>query len=300
MLVALCRSPQFQTQRCVAQPRQARAAFPPLHEPTRFERQDHGGPKKISVLNHYNFHFDLQTQSLLSGHTSDATKYLIVNVVFHCSKVKVRGVAVRSCRQRCRSLNCSFAIFTGALAATPRAFAQAQAPANPPPVTMPQIVLSAPKIKPKPRRTARRRAPPAAPANVASANAIAQNAVLTAVPGTPAQVGNWPVGVPRYIFNVWTTYDFATNGIHRFRVGGLSYNSLSCANSGNTSWVPPSTVIDAMFGYCQPHWDAQIGIKNIGNDLLHVRGARRRLCRRAAHLLRQSCVAFLNADRQRQ
>jgi iron complex outermembrane recepter protein len=98
------------------------------------------------------------------------------------------------------------------------------------------------------------------------ANAIAQNAVLTAVPGTPSQVGNWPVGVPRYIFNVWTTYDFAINGIHGFRVGGgLSYNSLTYANSGNTSWIPPSTVIDAMFGYYQAHWDAQIGIKNIGN-----------------------------------
>jgi iron complex outermembrane receptor protein len=98
------------------------------------------------------------------------------------------------------------------------------------------------------------------------ANAIAQNAVLTAVPGTPSDVGNWPVGVPRYIFNTWTTYDFAINGIHGFRVGGgLSFNSKTYANNGNTSWIPDSTVIDAMFGYYAKHWDAQIGIKNIAN-----------------------------------
>jgi iron complex outermembrane recepter protein len=98
------------------------------------------------------------------------------------------------------------------------------------------------------------------------ANAIAQNAVLTAVPGTPADVGNWPVGVPRYIFNTWATYDFAINGIHGFRVGGgLSFNSKTYANNGNTSWIPDSTVINAMFGYYAPHWDLQIGINNIAN-----------------------------------
>jgi iron complex outermembrane recepter protein len=98
------------------------------------------------------------------------------------------------------------------------------------------------------------------------ANAIAQNAVLTAVPGTPADVGNWPVGVPRYIFNTWTSYDFAINGIHGFRVGGgLSFNSKTYANNGNTSWIPDSTVIDAMFGYYATHWDVQVGVKNIAN-----------------------------------
>ncbi len=98
------------------------------------------------------------------------------------------------------------------------------------------------------------------------ANAIAQHAVLTEVPLTPSQVGNVPVGVPRYIFNLWSTYDFAINGIHGFRVGGgVSYNSKTYANTGNTSWIPDSTVIDAMFGYYAKQWDAQIGIKNIAN-----------------------------------
>jgi iron complex outermembrane recepter protein len=98
------------------------------------------------------------------------------------------------------------------------------------------------------------------------ANAIAQRAELTAVPLTPSQVGNWPVGTPEYIFNVWTTYDFAINGIHGFRVGGgLSYNSKTFANTANSAWIPASTVVDTMFGYYAAHWDAQIGIKNIAN-----------------------------------
>jgi iron complex outermembrane receptor protein len=98
------------------------------------------------------------------------------------------------------------------------------------------------------------------------ANAIAQKAVLTAVPLTPTQVGNWPVGVPAYILNLWTTYDFAIAGVHGFRVGGgLSYNSKTYANTGNTAWIPDSTVANAMFGYYDKHWDAQVGIKNITN-----------------------------------
>lgn len=97
-------------------------------------------------------------------------------------------------------------------------------------------------------------------------NATAQQATLTAVPLTPSQVGNWPVGVPKYIFNLWTTYDFAINGIHGFRVGGgLSYNSKTYANTANSAWIPDSTVINTMFGYFAPHWDAQIGINNVAN-----------------------------------
>ena len=98
------------------------------------------------------------------------------------------------------------------------------------------------------------------------ANAIAQKAVLTAVPLTPSQVGNTPVGVPRYIFNVWTTYDFAIAGVRGFRVGaGLSYNSKTYASTADTAWIPDSTVIDAMLGYYGAHWDAQVGVKNITN-----------------------------------
>jgi iron complex outermembrane recepter protein len=98
------------------------------------------------------------------------------------------------------------------------------------------------------------------------ANGIVQQAVLTAVPLTPSQVGNQPVGVPPKIFNLWTTYDFAIAGINGFRVGGgLSYNDKSFANTANSGWIPPSTVFDGMVGYYSAHWDAQFGVKNIGN-----------------------------------
>jgi iron complex outermembrane recepter protein len=98
------------------------------------------------------------------------------------------------------------------------------------------------------------------------ANAITQTANLTTVPLTPSQAGNWPVGVPAHIFNIWTTYDFAIAGIKGFKVGtGLSYNDRTYANTGNTSWIQPSTVIDGMIDWSDNHWDAQFGIKNIGN-----------------------------------
>ena len=98
------------------------------------------------------------------------------------------------------------------------------------------------------------------------ANMISQTAKLTAVPVTPSQVGNWPVGVPAHIYNVWSTYDFAIASINGFRVGaGLSYNSLTYGNTANTVWIPTSTVADAMFGYSAAHWDAQLGVKNIAN-----------------------------------
>ncbi len=98
------------------------------------------------------------------------------------------------------------------------------------------------------------------------ANAIWQTAKLTQVPGTPNQVGNWPVGVPAQIYNLWSTYDFSIAGIQGFRVGaGVSFNSRTFANTGNTSWIPSSTVADAMIGYYAKNWDAQLGIKNIAN-----------------------------------
>ena len=98
------------------------------------------------------------------------------------------------------------------------------------------------------------------------ANMISQDARLTAVPLTPSQVGNWPVGVPAHIYNVWSTYDFAIAGIKGFRVGaGLSHNSYSYGSTANTGWIPSSTVADAMFGYYGKNWDAQIGVKNITN-----------------------------------
>ena len=98
------------------------------------------------------------------------------------------------------------------------------------------------------------------------ANMISQTARLTAVPLTPAQVGNWPVGVPAHIYNIWSTYDFAIAGIKGFRVGaGVSYNGATFGTTADNVWIPSSTVADAMFGYYANNWDAQIGVKNITN-----------------------------------
>jgi len=96
------------------------------------------------------------------------------------------------------------------------------------------------------------------------ANMISQTAKLTQVPSAPIQVGNWPVGVPAHIVNVWTTYDFAIAGIKGFRAGaGVSYNSKTFGNTTNTGFIPSSTVMEAMLGYYAAHWDAQIGVKNL-------------------------------------
>jgi len=98
------------------------------------------------------------------------------------------------------------------------------------------------------------------------ANAITQEANLTAVPLTPTQVGNWPVGVPAHIVNAWSTYDFAIAGIDGFRAGaGISYNGKTYGNTANAVWIPSSTVADAMLGWFSPHWDVQLGIKNLTN-----------------------------------
>jgi iron complex outermembrane receptor protein len=98
------------------------------------------------------------------------------------------------------------------------------------------------------------------------ANMISQTAKLTAVPLTPVQVGNWPVGVPAHIYNVWSTYDFAIAGIQGFQFGaGVSYNGLTFGSTANTVWIPSSAVVDTMLRYSAPHWDAQIGVKNLTN-----------------------------------
>ena len=98
------------------------------------------------------------------------------------------------------------------------------------------------------------------------ANMISQTAKLTAVPLTPIQIGNWPVGVPAHIYNAWSTYDFAIAGITGFQFGaGISYNSLTFGSTADNVWVPSSAVVDTMLRYATAHWDAQIGIKNLTN-----------------------------------
>jgi iron complex outermembrane recepter protein len=96
------------------------------------------------------------------------------------------------------------------------------------------------------------------------ANYILQNAVITSEPNTPTAVGNRPIGVPNYIVNAWTTYDFSIGSISGFKIGGgLTTSGQSYANVQNTNSVPAYTVWNAVFSYTQPKWDVSVGIKNI-------------------------------------
>jgi iron complex outermembrane receptor protein len=97
-----------------------------------------------------------------------------------------------------------------------------------------------------------------------NANFILQNAVIISEPNVPAAVGNRPVGVPNYIFNAWSTYDFSVGPISGFKIGGgVTVSGQSYGNVQNTNFVPGYTVWNAVLSYVQPRWDAAIGIKNI-------------------------------------
>lgn len=95
------------------------------------------------------------------------------------------------------------------------------------------------------------------------ANFTAQNAVLTGVPQTPAAVGKRPIGIPGYLFNLWTTYDFAIAGEDGFKIGGgFSYSDKTYGNVLNTLSVPYSTVFETALSYNQKDWDVTLGVKN--------------------------------------
>jgi iron complex outermembrane receptor protein len=73
-----------------------------------------------------------------------------------------------------------------------------------------------------------------------------------------------PVGVPRQIANLWTTYDFSIGNLHGFRIaGGMTYSDKSFGNPQNTNFVPAYTVWDTVLSYNQPTWDVAAGVKNI-------------------------------------
>jgi iron complex outermembrane receptor protein len=96
------------------------------------------------------------------------------------------------------------------------------------------------------------------------ANFTAQNAELLSQPSAPTTAGNRPIGIPDYIFNLWTTYDFDVAGVEGFRIGGgLSYNDKTYGNNLNTLYVPDSTVFDAVVSFNRPDWDISLGVKNL-------------------------------------
>jgi iron complex outermembrane recepter protein len=101
------------------------------------------------------------------------------------------------------------------------------------------------------------------------ANATAMDPVVTASPQTAVQstvLGHVPQGVPRYLANLWTTYDFAIAGIHGFQVGaGINYQGRTYSDNTNVNSIPPATILNAETSYLSPTWDVILNVKNLTN-----------------------------------
>ncbi|MGB6660584.1 MAG: TonB-dependent receptor, partial [Xanthobacteraceae bacterium] len=101
------------------------------------------------------------------------------------------------------------------------------------------------------------------------ANATAMDPVVTASPQTVVQstvLDHAPQGVPRYLANLWTTYDFSIAGIHGFQVGaGVNYQDKSYSDNTNVNSIPAATVLNAEVAYLSPTWDVILNVKNLTN-----------------------------------
>jgi iron complex outermembrane receptor protein len=99
------------------------------------------------------------------------------------------------------------------------------------------------------------------------ANATVMDPVVTSSPQTAAQstvLDHAPQGVPRYLANLWTTYDFAIAGIHGFQVGaGVNYQDKSYSDNTNVNSIPAATVVNAELAYLSPTWDVILNVKNL-------------------------------------
>lgn len=103
------------------------------------------------------------------------------------------------------------------------------------------------------------------------ANATAQNAVVTDNPQGITSIGNHPQGVPAYMANLWSTYDFSIAGIHGFQVGaGLNYRSATFSDITNLNSVPSYLIANAAFSYETPTWAVALNVKNITNERYFV------------------------------
>jgi iron complex outermembrane receptor protein len=98
------------------------------------------------------------------------------------------------------------------------------------------------------------------------ANVTAQDAELTSDPSSVTAKGNHPQGVPAYIANLWTTYDFSLAGIEGFQIGaGLNYRGKSYGNITNTNSIPSYVIANAEIGYQAENWGASVDVRNITN-----------------------------------
>ena len=99
------------------------------------------------------------------------------------------------------------------------------------------------------------------------ANMTAQDAIITDQPQNLAQLGAHPQGVPAYIANLWTTYDFSIAGIRGFQIGGgLNYRDKTFSDLTNLNSVPSFIIGNAEIGYEAPDWGIRLDVHNITNE----------------------------------
>jgi iron complex outermembrane receptor protein len=98
------------------------------------------------------------------------------------------------------------------------------------------------------------------------ANFTAQHAYVTDDPQGVSAVGNNPQDVPAYMANLWTTYEFALDGVSGFHVGaGVNYMSRVFSDITNINSVPAYVIANAAFGYRAHHWGVDLNVHNLTN-----------------------------------
>jgi iron complex outermembrane receptor protein len=103
------------------------------------------------------------------------------------------------------------------------------------------------------------------------ANATAQDAVITSNPQGLTSVGHHPQGVPAYMANLWTTYDFAIAGMPGFKIGvGVNYRDKTFSDITNANHAPGFIIANALFGYEQPGWGVDLNIRNLTDQRYFV------------------------------
>jgi iron complex outermembrane recepter protein len=103
------------------------------------------------------------------------------------------------------------------------------------------------------------------------ANATAQDAVITSNPQGVTSVGHHPQGVPAYMANLWTTYDFPIGGMQGFKVGvGVNYRDKTFSDITNVNHAPGFVIANALVGYEQPGWGVDLNIHNITDQRYFV------------------------------
>jgi iron complex outermembrane recepter protein len=103
------------------------------------------------------------------------------------------------------------------------------------------------------------------------ANATDQNAVITDNPQGITSVGNHPQGVPEYMANLWSIYNFSIAGIPGFQIGaGLNYRDRTFSDITNVNSVPAYVIANAAIGYETPTWGVTLNVKNLTNERYFV------------------------------